>query len=90
MKIDEPDTPYAPPLEGDEVPELSLEDEPAAAVEATITTEDPEEWQDGREGMSIKEKQEKHDKFAQHRKDHYNMKAAMERARQMMAEEESS
>ncbi|EDQ90907.1 uncharacterized protein MONBRDRAFT_36436 [Monosiga brevicollis MX1] len=97
MKIDEPDTPYAPPLEAHEVPDFDLDggeghalpsiDKDSVAANPNVVEEG--EWaHGGREDMSLKERIEEHDKFAEKRKDHYDMKAAMMRARALMAEED--
>ncbi|EGD81788.1 hypothetical protein PTSG_02501 [Salpingoeca rosetta] len=90
MKIDEPNTPYEPPLEmdheeddDDDVPSLNLEGEsPIVSNIPVISAEAPEEE------FAVEETTEKkHVNFMKKRKEHYNMREAMLRARQLMAEE---
>eukprot|EP00049_Salpingoeca_infusionum_P003059 m.62876 g.62876 ORF g.62876 m.62876 type:complete len:152 (+) comp11930_c0_seq1:46-501(+) len=96
MKIDEPDTPYAAPLEGessdDELPDLdlgevsaTLSDVAAAQDQANAVWQEDSSESKGAEELVAKRE---HNAFMSKRKEHYDMRAAMARARAMMDEED--
>eukprot|EP00047_Mylnosiga_fluctuans_P003697 m.230422 g.230422 ORF g.230422 m.230422 type:complete len:121 (+) comp12061_c0_seq1:180-542(+) len=81
MKINEPNTPYAQPLQPDEeVPPMSLggsHEGPMSHGEDAWSSADEESHP------------QKHDsKFDSKRKDHYNMRKALEDAKRLMAQED--
>eukprot|EP00798_Chlamydomonas_sp_ICE-L_P021339 gene21339-28274_t len=94
-KINEPKTPYQPPLPDgdlDDLEPLSLDGEDPAqsnGCPASMETKEPVAavQTDGSAGAQP-EHHETHQEFEDHRKAHYNMKEAMMRAKQMMDEED--
>jgi len=86
MKIDEPKTPYhdpANPVTAEMLSEEDLEQRLKNATPRTAPDSDP----DSDDCLPEAEKQKKA-KFKNLRKNHYDMKEAMKRARELMAEEE--
>eukprot|EP00050_Salpingoeca_kvevrii_P012808 m.24823 g.24823 ORF g.24823 m.24823 type:complete len:128 (-) comp4341_c0_seq1:110-493(-) len=89
MKIDEPNTPYEQPLpsddEAEDMPDLQMdagEPEPNAAAPA-------DDWIDDAEhAPKPVHTAEEHAKFEKMRKQHYNMKEAMMRAKRLLAKED--
>eukprot|EP00048_Salpingoeca_helianthica_P012923 m.191571 g.191571 ORF g.191571 m.191571 type:complete len:166 (+) comp15437_c5_seq64:853-1350(+) len=85
MKINEPNTPFAPPLQAEateDIPELDL----GEAHEGDKAHHVEEGWSSGEE-LSRRNSESGED-FSSKRKNHYNMKEAMMRARAMMQQED--
>eukprot|EP00040_Diaphanoeca_grandis_P006386 m.37227 g.37227 ORF g.37227 m.37227 type:complete len:148 (+) comp17604_c0_seq2:234-677(+) len=92
MKIDEPNTPYEPPLslDGiDDIPDLNL-GESVQSTKENPTSAKMDTWDEDEPAKVVLEKKPDNDdsKFSQLRKDHYDMKAAMARAKLLIAEED--
>jgi len=98
MKINEPDTPYEPPLNPDdlEIPDLSLDDAAGGAQTAEATAAanmaanaasasmaNDEEWSDDEPEPA--NPAPKKSNFEAMRSNHYNMKEAMMRAKRLIA-----
>lgn len=96
MKIDEPNTPYEPPLSDDadlnDLPALDLGGAatatPAAAATPSTAPATESEWEDPPHKAAGPAREPTKSDFSSKRKQHYNMKEAMARARQLQEEEE--
>ncbi|KAI8052932.1 hypothetical protein BDF22DRAFT_686097, partial [Syncephalis plumigaleata] len=101
MKIDEPKTPYIyynPDTDvelQEEEPKHNLEDMPPLALsepaknETVAMEESEDDWQSDADLDSLTEEQvREHKAFEQKRNQHYNMRDAMRRARELMDDEE--
>eukprot|EP01147_Barroeca_monosierra_P010218 gene10219-2375_t len=87
IKIDEPNTPYEPPLDmddEDDFPDLDLGGYEAVASFVPSHSSDLPEDEFENEQTQTKS----HINFVKKRKNHYNMREAMRKARQLLQEEE--
>ena len=94
MKIDEPKTPYR--CNNDDVDDLDLEDVSKRLENANELQVERQRYDSGSarseddfdpEANMSPEEQEKHRRFRQHRKEHYNMKEQMKKAKELLAKE---
>lgn len=89
MKIDEPKTPYVRPEDIPDSPtdELDLESEAAKRMSVSSMSEGAG-WESTSEGEGLgADEDDPHGEFEAHRMQHYDMRAALKKAKRLLAEE---
>ena len=94
MKIDEPKTPYR--CDNEDVDDLDPEDVSQRLSNVNELNAERKRYDSGsaksdndfeEEDRMSPEERERHKKFEEHRKEHYNMKAQIQRAKELLAKE---